>query len=153
MNNLLSGAVAGTVATVPMTIFWEAMHDRMPGEPPRPLPPREVAEALVVKAGVSRRFSESEIEWLAMALHFGYGAFTGAIFGTMAPRHAGRGIVAGALFGVGVWTASYLGWLPAAGVRQSPRYDVPARTRLILASHVVWGAAAGLLLGARTPAR
>ena len=149
MNNMLTGAVAGTVATVPMTIFWEAMHDRMPGEPPRPLPPREVAEALVVKAGVSRQFSETEMEWLSMALHFGYGAFTGAIFGTVAPRRVGTGVAAGMLFGLGVWTASYLGWLPAAGVRQSPRYDVPARTRLIVASHLVWGAAAGLLLGAR----
>jgi len=153
MNNLLTGAVAGTVATVPMTIFWEAMHDRMPGEPPRPLPPREVAEALVVKAGVSRQLSETEMEWLSMALHFGYGAFTGAIFGTIAPRHIGGGMFAGALFGLGVWSASYLGWLPAAGVRHSPRYDVPARTRLIVVSHLVWGAAAGLLLGVRRAAR
>lgn len=53
------------------------------------------------------------------------------------------------LFGLGVWAASYLGLLPAAGVRHSPRYDVPARTALILTSHLVWGAAAGLLLSGR----
>jgi hypothetical protein len=33
-------------------------------------------------------------------------------------------------------------------VRHSPRYDVPTRTGLIVASHLVWGAAAGLILHA-----
>ena len=70
MNGVLVGAAAGTLATVPMTIFWETMHERLPGEPPRPLPPREVAEALAVKAGISRQLTETQIEWLSMALHF-----------------------------------------------------------------------------------
>lgn len=149
MNDVLVGAAAGTIATVPMTIFWETMHERLPGEPPRPLPPREVAEALAVKAGISRQLTETQIQWLSMALHFGYGAFTGAIFGAIAPRRVAAGVGSGMLFGLGVWTTSYLGWMPAAGVRHSPKYDVPARTALIVASHLVWGAAAGLLLGSR----
>ena len=148
MRNLLLGAAAGTMATVPMTMFWEYMHNHLPGEPPRPLPPREVVEALAVKAGVSRQLSERDVEWLAMGAHVGYGAVTGALFGLVAPI-GGRAIVSGMLFGLGVWTASYLGWLPATGVRHSPRYDVPARTALIVSSHVVWGAAAGLLLAGR----
>jgi len=149
MNNALIGAASGTLATVPMTVFWEVMHNTLPGEPPRPLPPREVAEALAVKAGVSRQLTETQMEWLAMAAHFGYGAFTGAIFGALAPRTPLAGIRSGMLFGLGVWTTSYLVWLPATGVRHSPKYDVPTRTALIVASHLVWGAAAGLLLGVR----
>jgi uncharacterized membrane protein YagU involved in acid resistance len=149
MNRFLAGAAAGAAATVPMTIFWERMHAQLPGEPPRPLPPREVAEALAVKAGVSRDLTETQMEQLAMALHVGYGALTGAIFAQVAPQRPLRGVAAGMLFGLGVWTASYLGWLPAAGVRHSPRWDPPARTKLIVASHLVWGAAAGLLLGSR----
>jgi uncharacterized membrane protein YagU involved in acid resistance len=148
MRGLLLGAAAGTAATVPMTVYWEVMHNRLPGEPPRPLPPREVVEALAVKAGVSRQLSETDIEWLALAAHVGYGAVTGALFGAMAPSGS-RAVGAGMLFGIGVWAASYLGWLPAAGVRHSPRYDVPARTALILTSHLVWGAATGLLLAGR----
>jgi uncharacterized membrane protein YagU involved in acid resistance len=147
MNRLLAGAAAGAAATVPMTIFWEAMHPRLPGEPPRPLPPREVAEALAVKAGVNRQLDERQIEHLALALHFGYGTLTGAIFGTVAPRGRARAVGAGALFGLGVWATSYLGWLPATGVRHSPRWDPPARTALVIASHLVWGAAAGFFLG------
>lgn len=149
MLNVLRGAAAGTAATVPMTMYWEMMHNRLPGEPPRPLPPREVVEALAVKAGVSRQLSERDVQWLAMAAHVGYGAFTGAIFGTMVPQGRGPAVAGGMLFGLGVWAASYLGWLPATGVRHSPRYDLPARTALILTSHIVWGAAAGLLLARR----
>ena len=146
MNRLVAGAAAGAAATVPMTLFWETMHRSLDGEPPRPLPPREVAEGLAVKAGINRQLDEVQIEQLAMALHVGYGAFTGALFGLLAPRAPARGIAAGMLFGLGVWTTSYLGWLPATGVRHSPRWDQPARTRLIVASHLVWGAAAGALL-------
>ena len=153
MNDVLVGAAAGTLATVPMTIFWETLHERLPGEPPRPLPPREVAEALAVKAGISRQLTETQIEWLSMALHVGYGALTGAIFGAMAPRRVAPGVGAGMLFGLAVWTTSYLGWLPATGVRHSPKYDVPTRTALIVASHLVWGAATGLLLGSRREQR
>ena len=148
MRDLLTGAAAGVLATVPMTTYWEMMHTRLPGEPPRPLPPREVTEALAVKAGVSRQLSERDVEWLSMAAHVGYGALTGAIFGTIAPR-GGRAITSGMLFGLGVWAVSYLGWLPASGVRHSPRWDMPARTALIVTSHLVWGAAAGLMLAGR----
>jgi hypothetical protein len=149
MNRLIAGAAAGAAATVPMTMFWEFMHPRLEGEPPRPLPPREVAEALAVKAGVNRHLDEVHIEQLAMALHVGYGTLTGALFGLVAPRDRMRGVAAGMLFGLGVWTASYLGWLPATGVRHSPRWDQPARTRLIIASHLVWGACAGALMTRR----
>ena len=147
MHNLVAGAAAGAAATVPMTIFWEFLHPRLAGEPPRPLPPREVAEGLAVKAGVNRELTESQLQWLALAAHFGYGTFTGALFGMVAPKRRRAAIGAGMLFGLGVWTASYLGWLPATGVRQSPRWDPPARTRLLIASHLVWGAFAGAFLG------
>lgn len=149
MHRLLSGAAAGAAATVPMTIFWELMHRRLAGEPPRALPPREVAEGLAVKAGVNRTLSETEMQWLALAAHFGYGTFTGALFGLVAPYHRRAAIGAGLLFGLGVWSASYLGWLPATGVRHSPRWDPLARTKLLIASHLVWGAFAGAFVPLR----
>ena len=149
MHNLLAGAAAGAAATVPMTIFWEFMHVRMAGEPPRPLPPREVAESLAVKAGVNRQLTEVQMQWLSLAAHFGYGTVTGALFGMVAPQRRNAAIGAGMLFGLGVWTASYLGWLPATGVRHSPRWDPAARTRLLIASHLVWGAFAGAFLRSR----
>jgi NO-binding membrane sensor protein with MHYT domain len=54
----------------------------------------------------------------------------------------------GALFGLGVWATSYLGWLPVSGVRQPVTYDPVARTGLMVAAHLAWGAAAGVILAA-----
>ena len=144
---LLTGAVAGTLATIPMTAYWEYMHNRLPGEPPRPLPPREIVEAIAVKAGVSRAMSERDMQNAAMLAHVGYAAATGSIFGPLVPARPARAIGAGMLFGLAVWTGSYLGWLPATGVRHSPRYDQPARTGLMISGHLVWGAAMGLFAG------
>jgi hypothetical protein len=145
MNRVLAGAVAGALATIPMTVFWEVMHERLPGEPPRPLPPREVAEGLAVKAGVRGDLSERNMQDLSLALHFGYGTATGALFGALAPRQPAAAVAAGMLFGLGVWAGSYLGWLPKFGVRQPIDYDPVTRTKLMISSHLVWGASAGLL--------
>ena len=153
MANVLTGAGAGLLATVPMTIVMEALHAGLPGETPRPLPPREVAEAAAVKAGVSRQLSERDIQALTLAGHFGYGALCGAAFGLVAPERPGAAAGAGMLFGLGVWAGSYLGWLPATGLRQPPRYDPVARSGLMIAAHLVWGLSAGLLLGLRRPRR
>lgn len=153
MTRMLLGAVAGLTATIPMTVFWEAMHKRLAGEPPRPLPPREVVEGLAVKAGISRVMSERDMELAALGAHFGYGTLAGAAFGVVAPTQLSRSVAGGMLFGLGVWAVSYGGWLPATGIRHSPRYDVPTRTRLIVASHLVWGAAAGVVLSAISPRR
>jgi uncharacterized membrane protein YagU involved in acid resistance len=144
---LLTGTVAGTLATIPMTSYWEYMHNRLPGEPPRPLPPREIVEAIAVKAGVAREMSERDMQNAAILAHVGYGAAMGAIFGGLAPARPASAVGAGMLFGLAVWTGSYMGWLPATGVRHSPRYDQPARTGLMISSHLVWGAAMGAFAG------
>ena len=78
MNGMLAGAAAGVAATVPMTIVMETLHERLPGEPPRPLPPREVVEGVAVKAGVHRELDERDMQQLTLAAHFGYGAACGA---------------------------------------------------------------------------
>ena len=148
MNGMLIGAAAGAAATVPMTMVMETLHERLPGEPPRPLPPREVTEGIAVKAGVSRELSERDVQNLALASHFGYGAACGAVLGLVAPRNPPAAVCAGMAFGFGVWAGSYLGWLPAIGVRQSATEDPLARTGLMIAAHVIWGAVAGAMIGA-----
>ncbi len=154
MNGMLVGAAAGAAATVPMTIVMEALHERLPGEPPRPLPPREVAEGFAAKAGARRELDERDMQQLTLAAHFGYGAACGAALGMIAPRNVPGAIAAGTAFGLGVWAGSYLGWLPAMGVRQPATEDPLARSGLMIAAHIVWGAAAGAIVGAtRGPRR
>jgi hypothetical protein len=78
---------------------------------------------------------------------------TGALFGLVPSLHPAKSAAAGALFGLGVWTASYLGWLPASGLRQPIKYDPVARTGLLIGGHVVWGAALGLMAALGTGRR
>jgi uncharacterized membrane protein YagU involved in acid resistance len=146
MNGMLVGAAAGAAATVPMTIVMETLHRQLPGEPPRPLPPREVVDGVAVKAGVHRELNERDMQQLTLAAHFGYGAVCGALFGLVAPRNVPAAMTAGVMFGVGVWAGSYLGWLPALGVRQPATQDPRARSGLMIAAHIVWGAAAGAIV-------
>ena len=147
MTRILIGAVAGAAATFPMTLTMEALHQALPGDPPRPLPPREVVEGMTAKAGVSHEIGEEEKQQLTLAAHFGYGAACGALFALVAPRGPAA-VPAGIAFGLGVWASSYLGLLPALGIRQHAKYDPVARSGLMIAAHGVWGAAAGTIVGA-----
>jgi len=54
--------------------------------------------------------------------------------------------VKGIVFGLGVWAASYLAWLPALGILPPATEAPPRRNAVMIAAHIVWGAAAGLLL-------
>jgi hypothetical protein len=146
MKTLLSGALAGAAATVPMTIVMETLHEILPGEPARPLPPREVTESMAAKAGVADRLDEPEMQTLTLGAHVGYGAACGAVLGLVVPRNTAAAVGVGMLFGLGVWAGSYMGWLPALNVRHDARDDPPARTGLMIAAHLVWGAAAGFEL-------
>jgi uncharacterized membrane protein YagU involved in acid resistance len=148
MNGMLIGAAAGAAATVPMTMVMEALHERLEGEPAKPLPPREVAEGMAAQGGVHHKLSEQDKQDLTLAAHFGYGAGCGALYGLIAPRSTPASVLAGMAFGLGVWAGSYLGLLPAMGLRHHARHDPPERSGLMIAAHLVWGAAAGAIVGA-----
>jgi uncharacterized membrane protein YagU involved in acid resistance len=45
----------------------------------------------------------------------------------------------GVLFGLGVWSSSYLGWLPAFGFVPPVTKKPLSHTLLMIAAHLVWG--------------
>src|SRR3954464_15819716 len=79
--------------------------------------------------------------------HFGYGAVVGALYPPAARRLPGSPVVKGAGFGLLVWAASYLGWLPAADVRHSSLRDAPSRNAVMILAHLVWGGTLGCISG------
>jgi hypothetical protein len=147
MNRILLGGLAGLAATAPMTLAMKLMHEQLPREERYPLPPRAVTEGMAEKAGVNQHLDEEERRAATWASHFAYGAACGALYGALTGERADeRPLLAGVGFGVAVWAASYLGWLPAAGIL-SPATEHPARRNaLMIAAHVVWGATAGAAL-------
>lgn len=92
------------------------------------------------------------LTWLA---HFGYGTAMGSLYGLIEPRLAGPPAVRGMTFGLGVWTGSYLGLLPALRLLRPATQHPPRRNALMIAAHLVWGLFLGLAVGAtaedRTP--
>ena len=143
-NDLIKGAGAGFLATIPMTLAMRELHRRLPSKERYPLPPRLITEQ-VLGQRTMRSLTEPQRVSTTLAAHFAYGALTGALYPLIA-RRAGRGeTMAGIVFGVGVWAASYLGWIPALGVL-TPATEHPARRNLLmLASHLVWGASTALI--------
>jgi hypothetical protein len=80
---------------------------------------------------------------IAVPLHFGFGAVAGALFGAAAGRTRAASGPLAIPFALLVWLVSYLGWIPAAHILP-PATDQPGRRNaLMIAAHVVWGAATG----------
>lgn len=144
---LAAGIVAGLAATVPMTIAMELMHRALPRREQYPLPPREITENVERLALGGRLPDEPEtaLTWLS---HFGYGAATGGLYGLAAGRTGLAPATDGAAYGLVVWTASYLGWLPAAGLFPPATREPARRVGLMIAAHLVWGATAGVVTDA-----
>lgn len=135
-NRMLIGAIAGFVATMAMTAAMNRMHSRLPAKERYPLTPREIIDSASDALGAAPR--EANAADVTAAAHFVYGAAAGSVLGAADPR---MGRVAGAMAGVAVWTISYLGWIPAVGLLKPATHHPPRRNLLMLAAHLVWGAA------------
>jgi hypothetical protein len=137
-TRLVLGGIAGLVATLPMTVAVRKIHRRLPREERYPATPRELIDAAAGGA-----IGDEDARDLTLVAHYAYGAATGALIAAAAPR---LGIAGGAAAGAGVWAASYLGWIPAAGLLK-PATEQPARRNaMMIGAHLVWGAALALAL-------
>ncbi len=100
-----------------------------------------------MKRGVSEASSgaltfRKETKGVALINHFAYGTGMGVAYGglcLLVPPHALTGIA----FGLSVWGASYLGWLPALHMRAAAPKEPLRRNAMTAVSHVVWGLALG----------
>jgi hypothetical protein len=131
---MLIGAIAGVVGTMAMTSAMRRMHEKLPPEERYPLTPREIIDSTSEQAGVPL---DSEVaKDVTTAAHFAYGAASGALLGV---ANVMLGPMSGGTAGVGVWLASYMGWIPGAGILKPATGHPPRRNLLMLAAHVVWG--------------
>jgi hypothetical protein len=139
------GALAGTIATVPMTAAMNAVHRLLPGHQRYELPPQALSSEVSRRAGASPPTRERvrRAGWLGP--HLAFGCAAGAFLAASAPRHrptVSRGIA----FGLGVWAVSYLGWIPALRLPHAAQREPASRNAMMVAAHVVWGATTAALL-------
>ena len=141
-----SGAMAGLLATIPMTLVMEIMRRRLPIHERGRLPPRTIAMRAASRLRMRRRMDERQRGAVAVITHFGFGAAMGALYPPLAWRLDGvPSFFGGTIFGLAVWLVNYMGWLPAVGLFGPATRDANRRTGPIIAAHLVWGAALGLL--------
>ena len=145
MRRLAAGAAAGLAATVPMTAAMKVAQGMLPATQRHPLPPRRITMRALRKSGVRPHadLDEPARRGLALAAHYGYGAGAGALFGAFVPANTRDAVAAGIGYGLLVWAASYLGLMPALGLHPPATRETPGRNAMMIAAHVVWGAATG----------
>lgn len=143
MNGLLRGAAAGFAATVPMTIVMSVLHARLPSDEDYPLPPREIIDELAVRADLQADLNEEIKTAATFSGHFAYGAASGSLYPLLISN---PNPINGAVYGLGVWGVSYLGWLPASGILGSAAKHPARRVALMIAAHLVWGASLGAIV-------
>lgn len=134
-SRLLIGGIAGFVGTLAMTSAMTRGHRRLPEEERYPLTPREIIDSAAEQTGMD--LDNEAAKDVTIALHFVYGAACGALLGVANPRISET---RGAAAGVGVWLASYLGWIPGVGILKPATEHPLRRNLLMIGSHLVWGA-------------
>jgi hypothetical protein len=160
----VAGLVAGLAATWVMTQFQE-LSGKLAGDHPRDEPrapqhsakrgTRESAEGngqgedatVRAAARLSRSLfhhglSKREKEVAGPALHYGFGALTGAAYGALAEMTPGVTRGAGAPFGAAVWLAADEITVPALGLSGPPWEYPPMVHARALGAHLVYGLAA-----------
>ncbi len=144
IRRLASGAGAGIVATIPMSVVMFAAQHLGPVEE---LDPEIITEAGLDAADVEA--SETAQNLLSSLAHLAFGAGVGALYGLLRPLLPRAGLLTGPLYGLAVCGASYQGWIPALGIAPPLSRRGPARRSMQLLSHVVYGAVLGRLTGRR----
>src|SRR5919109_76939 len=116
VRDLLNGAIAGLLATVPMTISMFVGWRLLPEREKYPLPPRQIVGEITERLGKKGQPTEGELEAATLFSHFGYGALSGSTYALLEQRIPLKSGLTGGLAGLILWPCSYLGWLPAAGL-------------------------------------
>lgn len=147
LDRFILGGVAGALATWPMTVTMAQWHRHLPPSEQYPLPPRLITMNLAAQAGVKSEMNAEDRFTATILAHYGYGAGSGALYGLFPPMVSSP-LLNGVLFGIGVWTVSYFGLLPALGLFRAAPAQPFRRNLLMLGAHVVWGGMTGLFFRA-----
>lgn len=142
VGDTVQGALAGGAATIAMSA-WMLLAQRLGIEAGQP--PERIVEAALDAAEVDR--SETMENAVASVSHLGFGGSCGVAYRWLRRRFPtpGHPVLHGIGFGLGVYAASYAGWIPALGILPPPHHDQRGRQLTMVAAHVVYGAVLGWL--------
>lgn len=137
------GATWGALATVPMSaVMLVGQHLGWMREQP----PEVLTEEALERADLLEEKSVETVHAFAVASHFAFGAAGGALYGLLrgvAPNPPA--ITSGITFALGIWGASYRGWIPAMNLLPAEQHPGRRGTLVMIAAHAVYGATIGAL--------
>lgn len=142
---VLQGALAGTIATLPMTLFMLATQRFLPEGQRYDLPPEIITRDLAARVHLKPFLRKRQVLGATLISHFGYGAVAGALYRPLKRKRLILAPVQGLCFGLLVWAVSYLGLLPLLRLSASGPQEPLRRNLMMIAAHVVWGMTLGVI--------
>lgn len=136
-GGVLKGALAGFIATAPMTASMRLMRRQLPWWQQGPLPPHEVTSRtlnILHQEKLDARYHDEA----TFTSHFAYGAMSGMLY-PLIHRLPFPTSVNGIICGMIIWTGSYMGWIPASGLLRPATARPAQRNLLMILAHCVWG--------------
>ena len=124
-----------------MTATMLVIDRLLPGWQRTRLEPRRITDDMLRCTGLKEDLSNKQRIGASLVAHLGYGAAVGSAYPLADPMIPLPRGLRGPAYGLLVWAASYAGWLPAVGTLPAPQHRPAGRNLLLIASHLVWGAA------------
>ena len=131
LKGLLAGLVAGLVATAVKSLAERFYPPHTHGEPE---PPELLAEKIA-----GHHLDDSTRELASEAIHWGFGALTGAAYGALAEFYPAATAQQGAAFGLALMTLTHEKALPAMGLSAEPEDQTMREKSSEAATHVLYG--------------
>ena len=141
----LPGTIAGLIATLPMTLFLFIIQRLLPRWQQYALPPEKVTEEMAERTDTDKYLDKPRLVGSSIVSHFGYGAAMGALYTTLTQQIKLPPLLKGTLFGIVIWAASYLGWMPLANISVAATKEPIRRNMMMILAHVVWGSVTGVV--------
>lgn len=140
---IAAGALAGLIASIPMGLVMIGLNRLIMVQPE---PPKQITQRVARRLGIGNKVRGGRT-WDAAtwAAHLGYGAGTASLYPLITRWLPLPNLLRGIVFAMGIWAASYMGWLPAANILP-PANKQPARRNVVMIlSHILWGSLTGVL--------
>ncbi len=150
LSRLLSGAAAGFMATVPMSVVMKAVQLLLPWWQHYALPPSRITKRVARRLGLEEYVDDRrEHLVLTLAAHFGYGSAAGSLYPLLTHKIPLPPLLKGMGYGLLVWLGGYMGWLPAMRILPSVIERPVGRNILNITAHLTWGGVVGILTNRR----
>jgi putative membrane protein len=130
-KGLLAGLIGGLVATAAKTLAEKIYPPRTHGEPEPP--------GVLTEKFAGHELVRAEKEVAVEAIHWGFGALTGATYGALVEYYPAASAKDGAGFGMALSSLTHGTVLPAMGLAAEPEEQTARERTSEMASHVVYG--------------